>query len=73
MKVSSIHTPSPCHKGEKMKTKMKIMVKDKKAGEVYLGEFESLKEAKEYWIQGNAMLRWMVRHKMVIFEEVEDF
>lgn len=46
---------------------MKIYVQADKDARMYLGEFNSIKEAKEYWTQEDVLLKKMVRNKEVIF------
>jgi len=57
---------------------MKVIVQEvlkngQVGGEEYLGEFKNIKEAKRYWIQGDTVLRDLVRKKKVKFVEVIDF
>lgn len=47
---------------------MKVYVESPKDGSsIYLGEFKSIKEAKEYWTQEDVLLKKMVRNKVVKF------
>jgi hypothetical protein len=46
-----------------------IFVRDKnwKKKSIFLGQFKNIKEAKNYWCQGNNLLKQMVKNKEVIF------
>ena len=49
-----------------------VIVKGRKKGDLeLLGRFKNLSEAKKYWIQGDNILRQMVKNKEVTFEEVK--
>jgi len=51
---------------------MNILVRDKAGNETHLGEFEDIEQAKEYWIDGDDILRQMVNDETVVFEEIKD-